>query len=131
MRSASFRRALVVATLAGFACLAAPAYAKPSGNWRISFNHRADNEGTIVFRIAPVGGTPIDIETKVPVGSTENKVADLVSASIKATLGSDDYRVGVDDGEDVVVKKRGKTPKFELTMVSTSLTGLEILVKHN
>lgn len=131
MRLAGLRTMLAVAALATCAVLAAPAYAKPSGNWRISFNHQADNEGTIVFRIAPVGGTPIDIETKVPSGSTENKVADLVSASIKATLGSENYRVGVDDGEDVVVKKRGKTPKFELTMVSTSLTGLEILVKHN
>jgi len=128
---AGFRTMLAAVMLAGITCLATPAYAKPSGNWRISFNHQADNDGTIVFRIAPVGGTPIDIETKVPAGSTENKVADLVSDSIKATVGSDNYRVGVDDGEDVVLKKRGKTPKFELTMVSTSLTGLEIKVKHN
>jgi hypothetical protein len=122
---------LAVVALAGIACVAAPAYAKPSGNWRISFNHQADNDGTIVFRIAPVEGTPIDVEVKIPARTTENNVADLVSAAMKATLGSDDYRVGVDDGEDVVVKKRGKTKKFELTMVSTSLTGLDIKVKHN
>ena len=55
MTTASFRRILVVATLAGIACLSTTAYAKPSGNWRISFNHQADNDGTIVFRVAPVG----------------------------------------------------------------------------
>jgi len=131
MRLVSSRTVLAVAALTGISFLAMPAYAKPSGNWRISFNHQTDNDGTVVFRIAPVGGTPIDIEVKVPARTTENAVADLVSDSIKATLGSEGYRVGVDDGEDVVVKKRGKTPKFELTMVSTSLTGLEILVKHN
>ena len=64
-------------------------------------------------------------------GTTENNVADLVAASLKATLGSKNYRIGTDDGEDVVIKTRGKTKKFELTMVSTTLTGLEIKVKHN
>ena len=131
MRTPGFRRTIAVLMVAGIACLATTAYAKPSGNWRIEFNHHADNDGTIVFRIAPVGGTPIDVEVKVPAKTSENNVADLVSASLKASLGSKDYRVGVDDGEDVVVKKRGKTKNFELTMVSTSLTGLHIKVKHN
>jgi hypothetical protein len=132
MKSAGFRRMLAVMALAGIACVTTPAFAKPSGNWRISFNHTSDNDGTVVFRIAPVDGTPpVEIEVKVPAKTSENNVADLVSAAIKATVGSDNYRVGVDDGEDVVVKKRGKTKNFELTMVSTSVTGLEIKVKHN
>lgn len=133
MRATTFRRTLAVLAAAGLACLAATAYAKPSGNWRIEFNHVADNDGAIVMRIAPIegGGDPIDVETKIPKGTSENKVADLVAASLKATLGSKNYRIGTDDGEDVVVKTRGKTKKFELTMVSTSITGLEIKVKHN
>jgi hypothetical protein len=130
MRTA-IRNVIAVMVIAGMGLVAAPAYAKPSSNWRILFNHQADNDGTVVFRVAPVGGTPTDVEVKVPKGSTENRVADIVSTALKATLGSDNYRVGVDDGEDVVVKSRGKNPKFELTMVSTSLTGLEIKVKHN
>ncbi len=128
----TFRNTVAVMVLAGMAFAAAPVFAKPSGNWRIKFNHQSDNDGTIVFRIAPVDGAPpVDVEVKVPAKTTENNVADLVSAALKATLGSEAYRVGVDDGEDVVVKTRGKTKKFELTMVSTSLTGLEVKVKHN
>jgi hypothetical protein len=129
----SFRRAVAVLMMTGLASLAATAYAKPSGNWRIKFNHSADNDGVIVLRIAPIegGGDPIDVETKVPKGTSENNVADLVSDSLKATLGSKHYRIGTDDGEDVVIKTRGKTKKFELTMVSTTLTGLNIKVKHN
>jgi hypothetical protein len=38
--------------------------------------------------------------------------------------------VETDDGEDVVVKKTGKTPKFELTLAASTLTGLQIKVKH-
>jgi len=133
MRATTFRRTVAILGAAGLAFLAAAAYAKPSGNWRIAFNHSADNEGVIVLRIAPVegGGDPIDVETQVPKGTTENNVADLVAASLKATLGSKNYRIGTDDGEDVVIKTRGKTKKFELTMVSTTLTGLGIKVKHN
>jgi hypothetical protein len=130
MKAAGFRKMLTVMTLAGMTCLATTAYAKPAHSWRITFNHQADNDGNVVFRIAPVGGTPIDVEVKVPAKTTENNVADLVSSAIKATVGSDDYRVGVDDGEEVAVKTRGKTKKFELTMVSTSLTGLEIKIKR-
>jgi hypothetical protein len=133
MTKPAFRRTVALLAAAGLACLAATAYAKPSGNWRIEFNSRADNDGVIILRIAPIegGGDPIDVETKVPKGTSENNVADLVSASLKATLGSKNYRIGTDDGEDVVIKTRGKTKKFELTMVSTTLTGLEIKVKHN
>ena len=128
-----FRRIIALTAAAALVCLSATAYAKPSGNWRVEFNHQADNDGSIVLRIAPVegGGAPVDVETKIPKGTTENKVADLVVASLKATLGTKNYRIGTDDGEDVVIKKRGKTKNFELTMVSTTLTGLEIKVKHN
>jgi hypothetical protein len=133
MRKTALRKTMAVLAAAGLACLAATAFAKPSGNWRIEFNHKADNDGVIVLRLAPIegGGDPIDVETKVPKGTTENNVADLVAASLEATLGSKNYRIGTDDGEDVVIKTRGKTKKFELTMVSTTLTGLEIKVKHN
>ncbi len=133
MRATTFRRTVAVLAAASLACFAATAYAKPSGNWRIKFNHQADNDGTIVLRIAPVegGGDPIDVETKVPKGTSENNVADLVSDSLKVALGKENYRIGTDDGEDVVIKTRGKTKKFELTMVSTTLTGLVIKVKHN
>jgi len=133
MRKTAFRQTMTVLAAAGLACLAATAFAKPSGNWRIAFNHTADNDGVIVLRLAPIegGGDPIDVETKVPKGTSENNVADLVAASLEATLGTKNYRIGTDDGEDVVIKTRGKTKKFELTMVSTTLTGLEIKVKHN
>jgi hypothetical protein len=132
MERASFRRMLTVVALAGMAALATTtAYAKPASGWRITFNHTAENDGAIVFRIAPVeGGAPIDVETRIPAKTSENSVADLVRDSLKATLGSQNYRVGVDDGESVIVKKRGKTKKFEVTLVSNSLTGLEINIKR-
>ena len=128
---ASIRRMLAVAALAGMACVSTIAYAKPSGSWRIVFDHVAENEGAIVLRVAPIEGTAIDIEIKVPARTTENGVADLISDTLKAKLGSDNFRVGVDDGEEVVIKKRGKTKNFELTLVSNSLTGLNINIERH
>ena|SRR5690349_18606878 len=133
MRATTLRRSMAVVAATGLALLAAVAYAKPSGNWRIKFDHRADNDGAITLRIAPIegGGDPIDVETKIPSGTSENNAAELVSASLKAVLGTEKYRIGIDDGEDVIVRTRGKTKKFELTMVSTTLTGLGVKIKHN
>ena len=128
---ATFRRILAVVALAGMASLASAADPKPSGNWRIAYNHATENDGTIVFRIAPINAAAVDVEVKVPANTTENNVAELTSAAIKTALGSENYRIGVDDGEDVVIRKRGKAKNFVVTMVSTSLTGLEIKVGHN
>lgn len=53
----------------------------------------------------------------------------LLAGALKAQLGKG-YKVEVDDGEDVVIKKSGKTPKFEVSMVSSSVTGLNVKIKH-
>ena len=133
MRATLVRRTMTVVAAAVLVCFAAVAIAKPSGNWRIKFDHRADNDGVLVLRLAPIdgGGDPIEVETKIPAGTSENNAAELVSASLKAALGEKNYRIGTDDGEDVVIRIRGKSKKFELSMVSTTLTGLSIEVKHN
>jgi hypothetical protein len=82
-----------------------------------------------VFRISPIDGTPIEVETKVPANTSENQIAKLLRDSMKATLG-EGYHVETDDGEDVLIKKRKDTPNFDLTLVSTSVTGVEIKLKH-
>jgi hypothetical protein len=53
-----------------------------------------------------------------------------VAGSLKGQLGGG-YKVDVDDGEDVVIKTKGKTPKFVLTLGSSSVTGLNIKIKRS
>ena len=103
---------------------------KPASKWRIVFNHRADNDGVITFRVAPAGKEAIDVETKIPRDTSENHAAQILRDSMKASLGKG-YHVEVDDGEDVLIKRRGDTPKFVVTMVTSSLTGLEVKVKKD
>ena len=38
--------------------------------------------------------------------------------------------VETDDGEDVVTARSGKTPKFEVTLASSTLTGLEVGIRR-
>jgi len=133
MRTTPVRRMMAIVAAAALACFAVVAIAKPSGNWRIGFDGRADNDGVLVLRLAPIegGGDPVEVETRIPAGTSENNAAEMVRDSLKAALGDKSYRIGTDDGEDVVIRIRGKSKKFELTMVSTTLTGLSIKVKHN
>ena len=128
---ATLRRLLAIATLSGLACVSTVAQAKPASSWRIEFNHVTDNDGSITLRIAALEATPIDVETKVPAKTTENSVAKLVSDSLKAALGTKNFRIGVDDGESVIIKKRGKTKNFEVTIVNNSMTGIEVSVKRD
>ena len=38
--------------------------------------------------------------------------------------------VETDDGEDVVIGRTGKTPKFAVTLASSTLTGLEVGIRR-
>jgi hypothetical protein len=122
-----FRGVVLAGVLAAFASLAS---AEPASKWRVEFDHWAENDGELVLRIAPLNGTPIDVSAKVPKNMTENQVADLVKGALKAQLGKG-YKVEIDDGEDVLIKKSGKTPKFEVSMVSSSVTGLNVKIKKD
>jgi hypothetical protein len=109
--------------------LASQANAEPSNKWRIEFDHRTDADSEFVLRIAPEGGAPVEVTTKLPKSTSENEAAQLTRKSLKAALGKG-YNVDVDDFEDVLIKKKGKTPKFEVSVASSTVTGLTINLKR-
>lgn len=109
--------------------MALPASADPASKWRVEFDSYARDPGEVVLRITPEkGGTPIDVTTKIADAKSENQAADLLRDSLRAALGKA-YKIEVDDGEDVIIKRAGKTPKFELTLVSNSVNGLSVGIK--
>ena len=122
------RFALVLAVVS-FAVVAALAATKPSNKWRIEFDGKAENEGTITFRIVPPQGDPQEVSVRIPSGKSENEVAALVRDQMKTALG-EAYHVERDDYEDVLVKVKGKTPDFGLELASTSITGIKIKLKR-
>ena len=111
--------ALVLALSAG------AAFSSPSNKWRIQVSSDSDTDGVVVFHLAPVGEPAVDVTVPVPKGASENHVADLIRDAMRARLG-DSYRIEVDDGEDVLVKKHLGAKNFDLTIKQQTVKGVRI-----
>jgi hypothetical protein len=127
MKTARYLGSIAAAT-ATLLVLAAGAEAAPAKKWLIDLNHSAATGGTVVLRVAPVGGKAIDVATKIPDGTFENRSAELIRAELRVYLG-DGYKVDTRSGENVVVEQKGDSPGFELSVVSNSVNGLAIELK--
>lgn len=88
----------------------------------------ARSDGTILFRVTPKDGTPVDVPVAIRKGRGENGVADDIRDAFRATLDKDTYHSETDDGEDVLLKKR-KGPDFELKFVESSVKATRIRVE--
>lgn len=109
----------------GLMLAAAPAAADPSNKWRIEIDNAADSAGVIVFELLPVGGEPVAVTVQVPDDTGENDIAELVRDAMQAQLAGR-YRVEVDDGEDVLVKKLDGAADFDLRVRELTVDDVEI-----
>ena len=105
------------------------AWASPSNKWRIEVSGGANSDGTITLAVTPIGHEIITVEIPVTDGKGENAIASLISKTLKEKLGKG-FKVEVDDGEDVLVKKRDKTPNFELALVESTVKGVRLNLQH-
>jgi len=105
--------------------LATAAAAADSNKWRLQCSGGARSDGVIGLRLVPRGGEPIDVAVSIAKGTGENAVARALRDALKAQV-SDRYRTEVDDGEDVLVKKRGGQPDFELIVYANTVKGVRI-----
>lgn len=114
-------------SLLALALLAAslPSVALDSNKWRLQCSGGANSDGTITLRVTPKGGAPTEIAVAIKDRSGENAVARAIRDAIKAQAG-DRYQVETDDGEDVLVKKRGRQPDFEIVVVSNTVKGVRV-----
>jgi len=102
---------------------------KLSNKWRIEVSGGANSDGTMLFRVTPDKGTPVDVTVPIKDGRGENNVAQDIKAMMKKTLDPKTYHVEVDDGEDVLVKKKWKSPNFALVLVESTVKGSKIRIK--
>jgi hypothetical protein len=131
MNHPRFSRGLAACAALILATAAMQAHGDPRNKWRIEFDNHAKSAGELVLRFTPEkGGTPTDVVTKFENGVGENQSADILRKSLKAQLGKA-YNIDVDDGEDVLIKRKGKTPKFEITVVSNTVENLKVEVQKD
>ena len=108
----------------GLATFAAAA-AGMENKWRIEFSGNAESAGQIVLELTPTAGEPIRATADIPKGLGENHVARSVRDALQAAAGAR-YNIEVDDGEDVLVKKRDGERNFIVTVVANSVQGVKI-----
>jgi hypothetical protein len=95
---------------------------KYSNKWRIEVKEGANNDGVARFRVTPKGEAPIEVTVNIKDGRSENGVARDVKNTFKAALDAKRFHVEGDDGEDVLVKKKGG-PDFSIVLVESTLKG--------
>ena len=111
---------------AGLALLASVAMAAGVQNkWRLEFSGNAESDGHIVLELSPEQGEPQRANVDIRKGRSENGVARDVRDALKAQAGQR-YTVEVDDGEDVLVKKRRGEPDFVVTVVENTIEGVRL-----
>lgn len=126
LRTMSSTLAAVALLLSGATALAGDL--KLSNKWRVEVSEGAHNAGTILFRVTPKDGQPVDVTVAIKEGRGENGVAQDIRDAFRATLDKDAYHAETDDGEDVLLKKK-MGPDFELKFVESDIKGTRINVE--
>ena len=121
MRFPLLRPLLALALLAA----SLPSLALDSNKWRLQCSGGANADGVITLRITPKGGAPTEVAVAIKDRAGENAVARAIRDALKAQVG-DRYTAEIDDGEDVLVKKRGRQPDFEIAVVSNTVKGVHV-----
>lgn len=117
------RRWILATSLALFACAA---HADGLQNkWRLEISGNAESAGQIVVQVAPEKGEPIRATTQVAAGRAENAVARDIGTALQM-VASNRYSVEVDDGEDVLVKKREGERNFAVTVIENTVQGVRV-----
>lgn len=103
--------------------------AATSNKWRIALDGQALKTGDIQFRVTPRQGESTDITVNIRAGRAENNVAKDVRDAFAAKLSPERYTVEVDDGEDILIKKKDGQPDFALELIESDVQNVSIKVE--
>lgn len=114
--------------LLAFALLALATLAQARGTdnkWRLEFSGNAESAGRIVLQLVPEEGEPVAATVEIRKRRSENCVARDVRDGLRAAVGKR-FKVEVDDGEDVLVKKGRGERNFPVTIIENNVKGVRI-----
>jgi len=93
--------------------------------WRLQFSGNAESDGVLVLAIDPWGRPPLLVRIPILAGTSENGVARAVRDALREAVG-EDYRVELDDGEDVLVKRRLFRRRFDIDVEQDTVRGVRV-----
>ena len=97
-----------------------------SDKWRLEVSEGADKDGILRFRLTPKGGTPLEVTVRLKDGRGEDGCARDIRDAFKSALDRKRYKVELDDGEDVLVKKHRGRPDFAIELVEDTVKGTRV-----
>lgn len=97
-----------------------------SNKWRLECSGNAESDGQVVLHITPEGGERQVVTVALKRGTGENAVARAIRDGLRAQLDRKGFQVETDDGEDVLVKRKGRTPDFALEVAENTVKGLRL-----
>ncbi len=97
-----------------------------SNKWRLECSGGADSDGQVVLHLTPKGESHQEVTVAIAKGTGENAVARAIRDALKAQLDSKRFHVEVDDGEDVLIKKHGRTPDIALRVAANTVAGVRL-----
>jgi hypothetical protein len=103
--------------------------ATASNKWRVELDGAAIKTGAMTFRLTPHQGEATDVTVDVKAGLDENHVAKGLRDALAAKLSPERYTVEVDDGEDVLIKKKEGQPDFSFELVASDVQNVNIRIQ--
>ena len=99
-----------------------------SNKWRIEVSEGAKSDGLMLFRLTPKEGSAVDVTVPIKKGRSENNVAKDIRDAMKKALDPKAFHTEVDDGEDVLLKKK-KGPDFAVVLVESTVDSVRINIE--
>ena len=96
-----------------------------SNKWRLEFSGAAESAGSIVLEIQAKGQAPVQVTAVIERNDGENRVARKVKTAIDRQAGAW-VDAELDDGEDVLVKRRLFKPRVSVRLVSSTVKDVRI-----
>jgi hypothetical protein len=119
--------AMIASAMVASAAFAADA--ATSNKWRIELDGQPLKSGDIQFRVTPSQGEPVDVTATIHSGRAENNVARDVRDAFAAKLSPERFTVEVDDGEDILIKKKEGQPDFSLELIESDVRNVNIKIE--
>jgi hypothetical protein len=103
---------------------------KESNKWRLAVDGSAESAGKVDLKVTPHEGTPTQVSVAVADKRHENEIARDIRDALAAQLPVDRYKIEVDDGEDVLIKRLSGQPDFTVELVSSGMQGVKLKLKR-
>ena len=106
-------------------CFVAGTATAGSNKWRLQVSGGAEDGGTIAFVIVTDDGQRYPVSVEVADGTGENAIAGRIRDAARAQADAC-CKFEVDDGEDVLVKKKRGQPDLDIVDIQIGVKGVRI-----